>query len=268
MRGQPAANRCRRFEGSRVLITGAGHGIGRACALRLAAEGAAVAVADLDEPAARATVELLAGATRHAALRVDVTDQRDVAQTVDTAAARLGGLDTVISVAGADIGRVLSPDEGDWMRMLSLNLLGAVRCLTAAERYLRASRGAAVVISSVNAIAPFGSVPYSAAKAGLGPVVSNLAQQWAPAGVRVNTVAPATIRTRVWNDRAGGADRVASLYPLGRVGEPEDVAAAVAFLASSDAAWITGQTLAVDGGILGSIARPFLELSDDIDGSA
>ena len=80
--------------------------------------------------------------------------------------------------------------------------------------------------------------------------MGNLAVAWGPAGIRVNLVAPGTIRTRVWDDQPGGADVMRGLYPLGRVGEPEDVAAAVAFLASGDAAWVTGVTLPVDGGLL------------------
>ena len=94
------------------------------------------------------------------------------------------------------------------------------------------------------------SEPYSAAKAGISSLTLNLASSLAADGIRVNTVAPATIRTRNWDGQEGGADRFRPLYPLGRVGEPEDVAGAVAFLASSDAAWITGHTLPVDGGLL------------------
>jgi NAD(P)-dependent dehydrogenase (short-subunit alcohol dehydrogenase family) len=112
------------------------------------------------------------------------------------------------------------------------------------------------VVSSINAELTLGSEPYSAAKAGLRPLVANLAAELGPAGIRVNAVAPGTIRTRVW-DAQGGPDRLAHLYPLGRVGEPEDVAAALAFLCSPDAAWITGHVLPVDGGL--SVRRIPLE---------
>ena len=136
--------------------------------------------------------------------------------------------------------------------MLDLNLLGVVRCCRAAVSHLRGStKGPAIVnVSSVNGITAFGSEPYSAAKAGISSLTLNLASSLASDGIRVNTVAPATIRTRNWDGQEGGADRFRPLYPLGRVGEPEDVAGAVAFLASSDAAWITGHTLPVDGGLL------------------
>ncbi len=110
-------------------------------------------------------------------------------------------------------------------------------------------------ISSVNGLAAFGEVPYSAAKAGLGLLTRNLAVELGPVGIRVNVVAPGTVRTRVWDGQTGGADRLRPLYPLGRVGEPADIAAAVAFLASDDAAWITGVTLPVDGGALAGPAQ-------------
>jgi meso-butanediol dehydrogenase/(S,S)-butanediol dehydrogenase/diacetyl reductase len=134
--------------------------------------------------------------------------------------------------------------------MLDLNLLGPVRVARAVLPWLRRSTDgpSIVVVGSINASVTLGSEPYSAAKAGLASVVANLAADLGPAGVRVNAVAPATIRTRVWDDQ-GGPDRLAPLYPLGRVGEPHDVAATIAFLCSSDVAWITGHTLPVDGGL-------------------
>jgi NAD(P)-dependent dehydrogenase (short-subunit alcohol dehydrogenase family) len=107
-----------------------------------------------------------------------------------------------------------------------------------------------VTISSINAMAAFGGYPYSAAKAGLEILTKNWAAQYGRRGLRFNVVAPGTIRTRVWDNQPGAIERIEKIYPLGRVGEPEDIAAAVAFLASHDAAWITGVTLPVEGGIL------------------
>jgi meso-butanediol dehydrogenase / (S,S)-butanediol dehydrogenase / diacetyl reductase len=126
-----------------------------------------------------------------------------------------------------------------------------VRCCRAAIPYLRRSdkNPAIVNVSSVNSLGALGSEPYSSAKAGINALTINLAASLAADGIGVNTVAPGTIRTRNWEGQQGGADRFRHLYPLGRVGEPEDVAAAVAFLASTDAAWITGHTLPVDGGL-------------------
>jgi meso-butanediol dehydrogenase/(S,S)-butanediol dehydrogenase/diacetyl reductase len=250
-----------RFDGAGVVVTGAAHGIGRACAERLADEGARVAILDLDGTAAeQAAQQLPGGLDRHVALQVDVTSSSSVDQAVAEAAQRLGHIDVLVNVAGGDTehGRFEAIDDEVWTRMLDLNLLGVVRCCRAAIPHLRRSEQAAaiVTVSSVNALLALGSEPYSSAKAGLGSLTVNLAADLAADGIRVNAVAPGTIRTRVWDGQEGRADRMTSLYPLGRVGQPADVAAAVAFLASPDAAWITGHMLPVDGGLLA--ARPQL----------
>jgi meso-butanediol dehydrogenase/(S,S)-butanediol dehydrogenase/diacetyl reductase len=244
-----------RFAGAAVVVTGGAHGIGRACASRLAEEGARVAVADLDQDAAQEVAAGLSHEDRHhLAVWLDVTDVSSVEQAFSDAALRIGGIDILINVAGGDAGHGSFEETTDevWVRMLELNLLGVVRCCRAAIAHLRrsAKSPSIVNISSINALTALGSEPYSSAKAGIGALTINLAASLAPDGIRVNTVAPATIRTRNWDRLEGGADRLRHLYPLGRVGEPEDVAAAVAFLASSDAAWITGHTLPVDGGLL------------------
>jgi NAD(P)-dependent dehydrogenase (short-subunit alcohol dehydrogenase family) len=193
----------------------------------LAEEGARVAVADLDQDAAQQVAKgLTHEARRHLAVWLDVTDVSSVEQAFADATFGLGGIDIVVNVAGGDTdhGRFEETKDEVLVRMLELNLLGVVRCCRAAIAHLRRSTKS--------------------------PAMVNLAASLAPDGIRVNTVAPATIRTRNWDRQEGGADRLRHLYPLGRVGEPEDVAAAVAFLASSDAAWITGHTLPVDGGFL------------------
>jgi meso-butanediol dehydrogenase/(S,S)-butanediol dehydrogenase/diacetyl reductase len=243
-----------RFAEAGVVITGGAHGIGRACASRLAEEGAYVAVADLDQDAAQqVAAELPHGAPRHLGVRLDVTELSSVEQAFADVASRLGAIDVLVNVAGGDTdhGGFEETNDEAWLRMLELNLLGVVRSCRAAIAHLRRStKSPAIVnVSSINALIALGSEPYSSAKAGIGPLTMNLAYSLAPDGIRVNSVAPATIRTRNWNQLEGGADRLRGLYPLGRVGEPEDVAAAVAFLASTDAAWITGQTLPVDGGL-------------------
>ena len=245
----------RRFAGAAALVTGGAHGIGRACASRLAEEGAQVAVADLDQDAAQQVATGLPHEPgRHLAVWLDVTDVSSVEHAFADAVSQFGGIDVLVNVAGGDTDHGSFEETNDevWRRMLDLNLLGVVRCCRAAIAHLRRStRSPAIVnISSINGLIGLGSEPYSSAKAGIGSLTVNLAASLAPDGIRVNTVAPATIRTRNWDQVEGGADRLRQLYPLGRVGEPEDVAAAVAFLASSDAAWITGQTLPVDGGFL------------------
>jgi meso-butanediol dehydrogenase / (S,S)-butanediol dehydrogenase / diacetyl reductase len=244
-----------RFAGAAVIVTGGGHGIGRACAARLAQEGAHIAVADLDQAAAQQVATALTDRERRRlAIWVDVTDVSSVERAFADAASGLGGIDVVINVAGGDThhGTFEETTDDVWTQMIELNLLGVVRCCRAAIPHLRnsAKSPAIVNVSSINALAALGSEPYSSAKAGIGALTINLAASLAADGIRVNTVAPATIRTRNWEGQEGGADRFRRLYPLGRVGEPEDVAAAVAFLASSDAAWITGHTLPVDGGLM------------------
>jgi meso-butanediol dehydrogenase / (S,S)-butanediol dehydrogenase / diacetyl reductase len=247
-----------RFEGTTALVTGAGNGIGRACATRLAAEGARVVVTDLDPDAARVVADGLPGPAARLAVGVDVTDRGAVDEAVGRAVDELGGLDVVVNVAGGDVPHGTFEEIGDevWSALVELNLVGVARVCRAAIPHLRRSRHspAIVTVTSVNGLTALGSEPYSAAKAGLTSLTANLARWLGPDGVRVNAVAPGTIRTRVWDDQEGGADRMLPLYPLGRVGEPEDIAAAVAFLASADAAWITGHVLPVDGGLL--LSRP------------
>lgn len=252
-----------RFVGAAALVTGAAHGIGRACAARLAQEGACVAVADLDLPAAQHTADSLpvrGAEQQHLAVHLDVTDDASVQRAVHAAVRGLGGLDVLVNVAGGDVahGRFEDTDDATWSRMLELNLLGVVRCCRAAVPHLRASTAspAIVTVVSVNALTGLGSEPYSAAKAGVVSLTTNLALDLGRDGIRVNAVAPGTVRTRVWDDQDGGADRLRGLYPLGRVGEVDDVAGAVAFLASADAGWVSGHVLPVEGGLLAGPARP------------
>lgn len=252
-----------RFDGASALVTGGAHGIGRACAVRLASEGARVAVLDVDEAAAHDVVSQLAtiDGRPHLAVLMDVTDSSSVDRGIRRAAVELGQIDALVNVAGGGTveGRLEDTSDEVWTRMLELNLLSVVRCCRSTIPYLRRSSmsPAIVTVSSVNAFAALGGEAYSSAKAGLTSLTGNLAASLGHDGIRVNAVAPGTVRTRVWVGQEGGADRMAPFYPLGRVGEPEDVAGAVAFLASSDAAWITGHTLPVDGGLLtgGSLLR-------------
>ena len=228
-----------RFDETLVLVTGAAHGIGRACAVRLASEGARVVVADLDLQEAQEVTDRLPG-SGHQAVVIDVTEAASVERAF--AATCSDGLDVLVNVAGGDTnhGRFEDIPDETWSQMIELNLVGVVRCCRAAIPHLRRSRRQPTIVnvSSVNALTALGSEPYSAAKAGVVSLTANLAL--GPHRIRVNGVAPGTVRTRVWDDQPGGADRLRGSYPLGRVGEPEDIAAAVAFLASGDAAWISG----------------------------
>lgn len=242
-----------RFDGSIALVVGGGTGIGEATAHRLAAEGAQLIVADLDAQAARAVAEALRpvdGASREA-IGLDATDTAAVDAALAGIEDRHGRLDVLVHVAGGNVdhGGPEETDDDVWRRLLDLNLMGPMRTARAAARRLRRSeRGAVVMVGSVNAMLALGGEPYSAAKAALQSLTQNLASALAPDGVRVNAVAPGTVRTAVWGEE--GPDHLAPWYPLGRVGEPADIGAAIAFLASGDAAWITGQVLPVEGGLL------------------
>lgn len=244
-----------RYEGRVALVTGGGHGIGRASARRLGAEGAAVIIADIDVEAAHAVVAELDDAGMSAiAVSCDVTARDSVDRAVAGGVEHFGRLDVLVNTAGGDGEHPSFADTGDesWEALIDLNLTGVVRCIRAALPHLLVAPdgGSVVTVGSINGITAFGSEPYSAAKAGLQNLTVNLAAQYSRHGVRFNLIAPGTIRTRVWDKQPGSLQQLTPLYPLGRVGEPEDVAAAVAFLSSDDAAWITGVVLPVDGGIL------------------
>ncbi|MFI0036885.1 SDR family NAD(P)-dependent oxidoreductase [Streptomyces mutabilis] len=243
-----------RFADHGALVTGAARGIGAATARRLAEEGARVLLTDVDLAAARRTAgELTEQGLEAEAFPCDVTDRASVEAAVAHAVDTFGTLDVLVNNAYACTPDApLFEDEPDevWARDLDVTLTGAYRCCRAALPHLAASgRGAIVSVGSVNGLQDFGNHAYSAAKAGLASLTRTLAGHAAPRGVRVNLVTPGTVRTTAWEGRDEDLAAVQGLYPLGRVGEPEDIAAAVAFLVSRDAAWITGTTLVVDGGL-------------------
>ncbi|WP_413760101.1 SDR family NAD(P)-dependent oxidoreductase [Streptomyces sp. MMBL 11-3] len=246
----------RRFNDHTVLITAAGQGIGEATAHRFAAEGANVLVTDRDATRAeRVADEIRAKGGTAAPHACDVADRAAVEAAVAAAVDSFGGLDVLVNNAYAchtDPPSFEEHEDGPWYEDFEITLHGAYRCIRAALPHLAAAggRGAVVSIGSVNAEQHFGSHAYSAAKAALASLTRTVAVEVAPRGVRVNLVEPGTVRTDAWDGRGEILERVTAHYPLGRVGEPADIASAVAFLASADASWITGVTLPVDGGLL------------------
>ncbi|PTM84372.1 MULTISPECIES: SDR family oxidoreductase [unclassified Streptomyces] len=244
----------KRFEGYGVLVTGAARGIGAAIARRLAGEGARVLLTDADPAEVTKTADALRqlGLTAEA-LACDVADRASVEAAVAHAVDAFGSLDVLVNCAASctpDTPLFEDGPDDAWERDLDITLTGTYRCCRAAMPHLAASgRGAVVSIGSVNALQDFGNHAYSAAKAGLVSLTRTMAAHVAARGVRVNLVVPGTVRTSAWEGRDEELEALRALYPLGRVGEPDDIAAAVAFLASREAGWITGTSLTVDGGV-------------------
>jgi NAD(P)-dependent dehydrogenase (short-subunit alcohol dehydrogenase family) len=258
-----------RFADRVIYVTGGGHGIGRAVARRLASEGGSLVVSDRDADAAEAVArEIVATGGTAVATSCDITDASSVDGSFARMGERFGRLDVPVNTAGGDwIEPAAFEDITDelWTKKLDLNLSGIFRCIRAAlPSLIAAGPGSSVVsIGSVNGTIALSGYPYSAAKAGLEMLTKTLAAKYGPKGVRFNLITPGTIRTRVWDGREDRLVSLAGMYPLGRVGEPDDIAAAVAFLASADAAWITGITLPVDGGLLAGPTKTFAAASGE-----
>jgi NAD(P)-dependent dehydrogenase (short-subunit alcohol dehydrogenase family) len=234
-----------RFTDKVVIITGAAGGIGRACAERFAREGARLVRVDLAMPG---EVESLG-----AAMACDVADEAAVVAVCDRVMAQFGRLDVVVNVAGAMIYKPIIDLTGeDWRRCLGVNLMGAVHFTR--EAFRRMTPGGAIVnVSSIHAHQTSANVaPYAAAKAALGALTRTSAIEGKPLGLRANAVLPGAIDTpMLW--ASPNLTSGAEVLSPGDIGRPEDIAAAVAFLASSDAAFITGSSLVADGGRLAKL---------------
>lgn len=247
-----------RLKGKVAVVTGAGRGIGRAIALACAREGARVVVNfNRSAGAAEETAAAIRGAGGHAvAVGADVALPADRELLIAAALTRFGALDILVNNAGVEVNEAaLDSTPATWEHTMAVNLEGAwFLAVEAAQAMCQRGGGSIVNISSVHDAAPLRDrAVYSISKAGMLMMVKSLALELAGAGIRVNAVSPGAILTDM--NRAHLADparreRLLGRIPLGRVGTPEDVTGAVVFLAGSEAAYITGTTIYVDGGLL------------------
>lgn len=249
MADSPKAEPRGRLAGRRILITGAASGIGRETAELFAAEGASLALIDLGE-----AVNEVAARIGALALSVDVSDEWAVEEGVGRAVAHLGGLDGLVNAAGIfPVKRLEDTSLELWRKTLDVNLTGPFLITRATAPHLRAAGASSIVnVGSGSALLPYPELSaYGASKGGLAMLSKVLAAELAPQ-VRVNVVCPGMTRTGMvtswFPDQEALAARAKSVYALGRIGEPLEIAQAILFLTSAESSFVTGVTLAVDGG--------------------
>jgi NAD(P)-dependent dehydrogenase (short-subunit alcohol dehydrogenase family) len=239
------------LEGKKAVVTGGGSGIGRATCRRMAEEGARVAVFDVNGEAAEVVAQEIGGIAR----AVDVGDVEAVRAAVDDAAGQLGGLSIIYNNAGTSaFNRLHELDPAEWDRVLRVNLTGVWAGIRAAAPHMLAGGGGSIVsTASISGTRPAaGEGPYSASKAAVAALTASAALEYGPS-IRVNSVSPGMIRTAMtapwFQYMPDQEERFVKGTPVGRVGEPEDVADVVVFLCSDLARFVTGQNIVVDGGL-------------------
>ena len=247
----------KRLEGCVALVTGAASGIGRATADRLASEGAIVVVSDLqDEAGEQAAAELRGAGGEALFVHLDVTDENGWAGAVERVLAERGSLGILVNNAGlGDLAPIEETTLSDWEGTVAIDQTGVFLGMKSCGDALKASGHCSVInISSIfGTSGGFGTSPaYHAAKGAVRTLTKNVALHWATEGVRVNSIHPGFIRTPILDQARGTEvwDAMTTLTPMGRLGEPEEIAAAVAYLASDDASFVTGLELYVDGGYI------------------
>jgi len=254
-----------RLEGKRVVITGAASGLGRGAALRFAEEGAFVACVDLHlDAAAATTAAIVADGGRAVAIEADVADEASVEAMTASAVEQLGGLDVVYANAGINIvGRAGDVALEDWSRVIAVNLTGVFLTAKHAIRQMVAQGSGGSVINQASIAALRGSkagAAYAAAKGGVVSMSRQMAVDYGDDGIRVNVICPGTVPTPLVDSTyearaelfgvpsAEATAATVARHPLGRMGEPRDIANLALFLASDDSTWITGGTFIADGG--------------------
>lgn len=254
------------LQGQRALVTGASSGIGRASALMLAEAGAAVVVNYLSkEKEAAAVVDTIIGhGGRAIARQADISKASDCAALFKAMDEEYGGIDILVANAGIQRDNAFTElTVEEWGKVLDVNLTGQFLCAQEAVRRFRrqgfepdrsSARGKIIFMSSVHQAIPWaGRANYTAAKGGLKMLMETMAQELAPEKIRVNGIAPGAIKTDInrpdWEEEAAAAELLERI-PYGRVGEPEDVARAVVWLASDESDYVVGTTLVIDGGMM------------------
>jgi NAD(P)-dependent dehydrogenase (short-subunit alcohol dehydrogenase family) len=244
-----------RLDGRTAVVTGGASGIGAASAFLLADHGARIAILDInDEGAEAAAAEINRRAGSAIAIHCDVAVELEVESAFRTLTSVLGPVDVLLNCAGVAMRRTVADEcAGDWDHVLAVNLRGCFLCAKHALANFAERGGSIIHISSVAGITGLRSrAAYSASKGAVAALTRNMAMDYASRNVRVNSICPGFVRTPFINPLLNDPDRLArvtALHPLGRIGEPEDIANAVLFLASDASSWLTGQCIAVDGGL-------------------
>ena len=245
-----------------AFITGGGSGIGQASAHALARIGMDVVLVDLSEVRAqKVAAEIASFGVGTLALHCDVSDEASVRAAVERTEAHFGRLDVLVASAGVDFQKELEDTLlEDWRRVIEINVTGAFLCIKHARRLMVAQRhGRIICLGSATGIFGLGWPAYSTAKAALHGLALSAARELAPFGITVNVVAPGPVETpmttELWKNNPGRRERLGSAMPIGRLGRPEEIAGAIAYLAADNSGFVTGSTLVIDGGLTSLMRR-------------